>query len=294
MKRGTIKNSILIISLAAALIAIASIVFLNIMDPGGGQSLAQARKAGMIRVGYSVEAPYAFITPDGRVTGESPELARIIAARLGIPKIEWRLTEFHQLLEGLETGRFDVIAAGMFITPERQRLVSFSLPTFKISQGLLVYKGNPLGLHSYADIPKNPRAKIAVLSGSVEETAFIKLGCSEQQILRVPDAEAGRAAVRSRQADALALSAPTLRWMVAHPIAGLTEMAEPFVNTEFLVENSQTGGAFAFRKSDRALISAWNSELKKFIGSPEHISVVREFGFTSEELPGASSGKGAK
>lgn len=286
MKRDkSSKNIFLLLSIASALAVILSLGIWNCLGLGGELSLAKVRKAGLIRIGYAIEAPYAFITADGRVTGESPEIARIIAARLGIPNIEWRLAEFHQLIEGLETGRFDVIAAGMFITPERQRQVSFSLPTFRMSQGLLVYKGNPFALHSYADIAKNPNIKIAVLTGSVEEALLQKLGCTEKQILRVQDAETGRSAVRSKQADGLALSAPTVRWIVAHPVAGLTALAQPFFSTEYGIESSQTGGAFAFRKRDRALLSAWNAELERFIGSREHIELVKEFGFTSDELP---------
>jgi polar amino acid transport system substrate-binding protein len=157
----------------------------------------------------------------------------------------------------------------------------------------LVYKGNPLGLHSYEDIPKNPKAKVAVLSGSVEEAMMLKLGCTEAQIIRVPDAVSGRAAVRAQKADALALSAPTLRWMVAHPIAGVTEFAELLTDDDQPIEASRAIGAFAFRKRDQSLLKAWNAELDRFVGSPEHLRLVERFGFTSEELPARSSPKGA-
>jgi polar amino acid transport system substrate-binding protein len=44
-------------------------------------------------------------------------------------------------------------------------------------------------------------------------------------------------------------------------------------------------GAFAFRKRDRALRDAWNLALDAYVGSAEHLSLVRPFGFTGRELP---------
>ena len=34
-------------------------------------------------MGYAPDRPFSFRTPDGRVTGESPEIARVVFARLG-------------------------------------------------------------------------------------------------------------------------------------------------------------------------------------------------------------------
>jgi len=116
-------------------------------------------------IGYAEEPPYAFALDNGTVTGESPEVAKVIAARLGVADIEWRVVEFGNLIGELEAGRIDLIAAGMFITPERAGRVAFSEPTFRVQPGLLVAAGNPLGLHAYADIVANPAVRIAVLEG---------------------------------------------------------------------------------------------------------------------------------
>jgi polar amino acid transport system substrate-binding protein len=248
-------------------------------------ALTNARKAGVIRIGYAVEAPYAFLTSDGQVTGESPEVARAIAARLGIPRIEWRLAEFGDLIGGLEARRFDVIAAGMFITSERKKRVAFSLPTFQAGPALLVRKGNPLQLHSYSDLLYRTNARIAVLTGSAEESYLLQLGLSSARLLRVPDASSGRAAVRSGQSDALALSAPSVRWMVMHPIAGLTAMVDTSELEAGKSPLPRDYGAFVFRKEDRALCRAWNAALSGFVGSKEHRNILKAFGFTVEELP---------
>ena len=106
---------------------------------------ARSGRPGFIRIGYAVEAPYAFLTPDGELTGESPEVAKRITSRLGIPRITWRQVEFASLIDELDAGRIDMIASGMFVTEERARRVAFSIPTFHTHQALLVRAGNPGG-----------------------------------------------------------------------------------------------------------------------------------------------------
>ncbi|NTV62864.1 MAG: transporter substrate-binding domain-containing protein, partial [Oscillochloris sp.] len=112
------------------------------------QSFDRIKRVDTIRIGYAVEAPFAFLAPGDVVTGESPEVARAVVQRLGITQITWVQTDFDQLIPELEEGRFDLIAAGMFITPDRAQRVAFSQPTFHVKQGLLVLVGNPYGLHS--------------------------------------------------------------------------------------------------------------------------------------------------
>jgi len=247
--------------------------------------LRRCRERGFIRVGYAVEAPYAFLTPNGEVTGESPEIARLVARRLGIPRVEWRLVEFGDLIEGLIAGRFDVIAAGLFITPEREHRIAFSLPTFQVGPGLLVPAGNPRGLHSYEDIIQQPGVRVAVLSGSTEENHLLTQRCSVERLLGVPDAVSGLAAVQSGQVDALALSAPTLRWMIREAGSGKLEMAKLPSGRTSAVSPALSVGGFAFRKNEDSLARAWNRELRLFIGSEEHRRLVMPFGFTEAEIP---------
>lgn len=96
-----------------------------------------------IRIGYANETPFAFTETDGTVTGESPEIAKIIFAKMGIKQVNGVLTEWGSLIPGLRAGRFDVIAAGMYITPARCKQVLFTDPQYQLPDALLVAKGNP-------------------------------------------------------------------------------------------------------------------------------------------------------
>ena len=82
-------------------------------------TLERAKADGYIRVGFANEAPFGFATPDGELTGEAPEVAKAVLAKMGINEVDGVLTEFGSLIPGLKAGRFDIIAAGMFVNPAR-------------------------------------------------------------------------------------------------------------------------------------------------------------------------------
>src|SRR5260370_21511773 len=131
-------------------------------------TLQRIQRTGEVRIGYANESPFAYTTPDGTVTGESPEIAKKVFAKLGVKKVDAVLTEWGSLIPGLRAGRFDVIAAGMYVTPERCKQVAFANPQYQIQDTLLTLKGNPKHLQSYADVGKNPDAKLAVMAGPLE------------------------------------------------------------------------------------------------------------------------------
>jgi polar amino acid transport system substrate-binding protein len=280
-KRQTRGLRLLLLSIISLSTLLGLIGFLSQQNDSSLQNL---RERGFIRIGYAVEAPYAFLDSNGDVTGESPELAKRVVSQLGIPNIEWIQTDFDNLIPELIEGRFDVIAAGMFITAERAEIVAFSEPCFHVKQGLLVAAGNPHQLGSYSDILSHPELKIAVITGAIEETLLRDIGIPDAQILPVPDARTGETAVKTALADAFALSSVSIRWMSLMDESQLIEMAEPFeqVHAEAFIYYGY--GGFAFRQNERHLLNEWNAVLADFVSSPEHLQLVEEFGFSSAEL----------
>jgi polar amino acid transport system substrate-binding protein len=281
------KSYVAILSIVAAAAAIILVAWLLTRDT----SLSRLQQTGIIRIGYAIEAPYAFLIPGEVVTGESPEIAKRMVSRLGIRQIEWRQIEFSSLIDELQSGRIDVIASGMFITPARAQQVNFSEPTFHVRQGLLVARGNPQRIHSYQQALTQKSIKFAVLAGSVEEKLLQQIGIPENQRLVVPDALTGEVAVESGRADGLALSSPTIQWMALQGQMEKSEAAQPFEQPAQAAQERLGYGAFAFRKTDIQLLNSWNSVQKKYLGSPEHLKLIAGFGFSSAELPGAITAK---
>ncbi|HET8693758.1 MAG TPA: transporter substrate-binding domain-containing protein [Aquabacterium sp.] len=269
----TSKRLVFIFFLIA--LAAAAKVFL-----GGDDSLVQLKRAGVIRIGYAIEAPYAFVTDDGQVKGEAPEIAEHVVHQLGIHRIDWRQMEFGELMDALLAHRIDVIASGMFITPERQKQVLFSLPTLAVRAAMLVARGNPKRVMSYQDA-KRPDVRVAVLDGATEAQRLRQMGVPSANLVVVPDALTGRRAVERGQADVLLLSEPTLGWMIKHDPSGRSEML-PVPPTD---PDSDTYGqpAFAFRPDAVALQAAWNDALIPYLHSPEHSALLARLGITSAD-----------
>ncbi|GAB2176581.1 ectoine/hydroxyectoine ABC transporter substrate-binding protein EhuB [Dongia sp. agr-C8] len=244
-------------------------------------TLERAKANGFIRIGFANEAPFGYATPDGKLTGEAPEVAKAVLAKIGIPQVDGVLTEFGSLIPGLKAGRFDIIAAGMFINPKRCAEIAFSEPSYGIGQAMLVKAGDPKGIKDYASIKDNPDLKLAVMSGAVEVGYAKDAGVPESQLVMLPDQSSLLQAVQSGRADAASLTALSIADM-AKKGEGV-ESTTPF--GEVAGKSVKGHGGFGFRKEDKDLYEAFNAELKKFIGSPEHIALVTPIGFGKDYLP---------
>ena len=244
-------------------------------------TLERAKADGYIRVGFANEAPFGFATPDGKLTGESPEVVRAVLAKMGIAQVDGVLTEFGSLIPGLQAGRFDIIAAGMFVNPTRCEQVQFSEPTYGIGQAFLVAEGNPKAIVDYGSIAADSSLKLAVMSGAVEAGYARDSGVAEEQIMQLPDQSSLVAAVKAGRADAAALTALSIADMASKNEG--VELTTPF--GEVAGQSVVGHGAVAFRLEDTDLYEAFNTELKNFIGSDEHIALVTPLGFGADYLP---------
>ncbi|MBM7844788.1 ectoine/hydroxyectoine ABC transporter substrate-binding protein EhuB [Herpetosiphon giganteus] len=250
-------------------------------------TLERAQRTGMIRIGYAPEAPFAYRSASGEMHGEAAVVMTWVMQRLGIPQLEWVQTEWADLIPGLQAGKFDLIASGMFITCERAQLLAFSQPTFALSPAILVQFGNPLHIQSFSDF-RRPDRRLAVMRGAEEATIAQILGIDAQQLLFVPDVQTGLAAVLAGRADGLALTDISVDLLVQQA-PDQVERAQPFVPPIINGNLSIGYGAFAMRPADTHLRSAIDQQLLGFIGSDEHYGLIAPFGFAREQLPNRST-----
>jgi polar amino acid transport system substrate-binding protein len=269
--------------LHAALLFIAVVTGLSLwlvhssVPSGVGHRL---ERGGTLRVGFAVEVPYAYVDAQGQVTGEAPEIFRLMAQRLGIERIDWVRMDFASLLPELQLGRIDAIAAGMFVTPERQRLAAFTRPTARVRAALVVRRDEQrLPLRPVmADLERATTLRWVTVHTAAENALLLQAGVLPGRIVTVPQAHRGLRSVLEGRADALAISAVTAWHLVAaHP-------DEP-LQVRTLSDAPAGYPAFVFRHDDLALRDAMNQALLTYLGSEEHQSLVRSFGFTSDEMP---------
>ncbi|MFC6333831.1 ectoine/hydroxyectoine ABC transporter substrate-binding protein EhuB [Paenibacillus septentrionalis] len=249
-------------------------------------TLDKAKRQGFITVGFANEMPYAYATPDGKLTGASVEVARKVLTNLGIEQMDGVLTEFGSLIPGLQAQRFDLITAGMFITKERAEQVDFANPEYSIGEAIAVIKGNPLNIHSYEDIKNNPDVKVAVMVGAIEVDYLKSVGVAEGQIVTVPDQPSAISALQSGRADVITMTGPSLQAVLDSAKDSDIERVMDFEQPIIDGESVRGYGAAVFRQDDDEFREAFNQELQKLQDSGELLDILMSFGFTEQELPG--------
>lgn len=284
-KRSVILVTLSVLVLAASLVGCSSSAKSDNPAPQEASALAKAKEQGYITVGFANEAPYAYATSDGKLTGEAVEVSRAILKKLGIEEMNGVLTEFGSLIPGLNAKRFDMITAGMWINADRAKQVNFANPDYQIGEGIAVKAGNPLNLHSYEDIAK-AQVKVGAMSGSAEIKELKAIGVTDSQIVSVPDQPSALAALQAGRVDVITMSGPALQSVLDTAkdsgIERVKEFSQPVIDGKSVVGY----GAAVFRKADTDFLEAYNKELAAMEKSGELLEIIKPFGFTEENLPG--------
>ncbi|WP_127358755.1 ectoine/hydroxyectoine ABC transporter substrate-binding protein EhuB [Actinacidiphila soli] len=253
---------------------------------GDSDLLAKLRKQGYVRVGFAGEAPYGF--KDGNtLAGEAPTLHKEIFKALGVPELRPTLTDFSSLIPGLAADRFDVVSAGMAITPDRCAKVIFSEPEFVSPTALMVRKGNPKQL---TDL-KSAAAKgstVGVLTAAVEADYATAAGVPGAKVRALAKQQDGLDALVAGRIDAFALTSISLRWLAKTNSGADVQVLDPFLPVLHGTKQYSPGGA-VFRKDTDSLRDAFNTQLKKITADPaRYTSLIGRYGFTKAEVPPAS------
>lgn len=267
-------------SLAAAAMVLAA--GLAVPTPAGADDLMARATGDGLRVAFYNFRPYAYEDADGVLTGTDVDTLKAVLERMGGGIASAGAVDWGALIPGVKANRFDVVAAGMFITPARCAEVRFSEPTFGIAQTLIVRKGNPHGISDYESVAEKG-VTLAAISGSAQVGYARAAGVPEEGIMQIPDNPTAVAALRADRAQVYALSVPGARNLTQ----GLPEQDLEMTSTFTMVAGrlATPHGAFAFRPEDSAFVDAFNGILTEFVGSPEHLAIFEKHGMKADELP---------
>jgi polar amino acid transport system substrate-binding protein len=253
--------------------------------PGGaGGALERARQAGTINIGIAGEQPYGFTSPDGQVTGEAPEVARAVLQALGIAEIQAQQVEFSALIPSLNANRYDMVCAGMNITPERCGQAAFSIPDYSALTAFLVPTGNPQQVAKFEDVASK-NLRLGVMGAAVEQDYAEAAGVPTGNVQVFETQNALLQGVTDGRVDCAALTDISLKWLTTElnpgaPVevtAGFTPMADG--------EEVVSAGGFVFRQADNDLREAFNTELKALHDSGRWVEIASPFGFSEANLP---------
>lgn len=124
---------------------------------GGAQATAQAATVptltkGTLKIGMEgTYPPFTYKDDKGVLTGFDVDIARAVAAKLGL-KAEFVLTEWSGILAGLQANKYDVIVNQVGITAERQKTIGFSRPYAYSSPQIIVRRAGSFAPKTLADL----------------------------------------------------------------------------------------------------------------------------------------------
>jgi polar amino acid transport system substrate-binding protein len=270
--------------------AIGAPALLSACESTGGSSasdtLSQAKKNGFINVGIAGEIPYGYTDKSGTVTGQAPEVARAIFKNLGVPQLRAKQVDFDALIQSLDAGDFDMVAAGMDILPARCKQATFSVPDYQALVAFLVPAGNPKKIMNFDDV-KRTGVKIAGEVGAVESTYATDSGVPAGQIMSFASPDEMLSAVTTGRVYGAMLTDISLKSLAAQNPSAKVEVTpgfKPVINGK---PQAEVGG-FVFRKDEGSLVSAFNQQLTKLHTSGQWTQIVKPFGFTAANLPPAN------
>jgi polar amino acid transport system substrate-binding protein len=184
---------------------VGSIMTMQSVHAQDASTWQSVRKAGVLRCGAAVSAPYTMRDPKtGNYSGVFSEMCRQFGEQVLKVKVEFVDTTWDNIVAGLQSDKWDV-SLSLNDTPERRKAISFTEGVVDYSVTFTYNKNNPKvpkQIKSIADIDK-PGMNIAVMSGTAQDKA-ISAELKQATIMRLPGFDETRLALMSKRADLLA------------------------------------------------------------------------------------------
>ncbi|CAL9448860.1 L-cystine-binding protein FliY [Nocardiopsis dassonvillei] len=250
---------------------------------GGAATLERLREQGFVNVGLANEIPFGFVDGDNNPAGQSPAVAQAVFEELGVPEIRANPVAWDGLIPGLQASQFDVIAAGMFITPERCEQVAFTEPTATSPEAFMVAAGNPHGIRHFTDFVDNSDLRLAVLNASVEQGYAEYFEVPGGQLELIPDQTTGYELLESGRVDAVSMLKVSHEYLLLDR-GGDFDVTEPFF-PEIDGREEKGWGGLCVRPADTSLLEEMNRVIAEFTESGRLLELGEEWGFTEADLP---------
>ena len=246
---------------------------------GGGKNSSQGNGK-RLKVAIGNEPPYTKLNPDGTVTGAEPDVLQAVLTKLGYGEIEGVQVDYDGMIAGLNSGRWDVIAAGLFMNVSRCGSIHYTSPVIVSTESFAVLPGNPKNILSVADLKANPSLKVAAIAGGFHE-GFIKAGgVPDDQIVQVKDTVSGVDALKADRVDAFCLSQLSLN--------DYKKTQSGFDVTAPIPDAPKSGSGAAFREEDKDLWGAYETAVEEFKKTQEFADILNKWGFDAEAPQGVT------
>lgn len=249
-------------------------------------TLARITGEGSVRIGIANERPYGYVETDGTVAGAIPDIVRAALAPHGVTELEPQIVDFNALIPGLNADRFDIIAAGMYINPQRCEAIAFTNPLTRAGYGFAAKAGNPTGVHSVAEAVANPEVTVGTQTGSAQVEALASAGLPADRTVLFANATEALAGLRADRVDVIFFPGLELGALLATANDPSVERVTPFEQARTESGEPAYGyAAFGVRKGDEGLRDLLNTEIARLIESGELLEIISKYGYGEDELP---------
>lgn len=189
--------------------------------------------------------PMEFLDASGTLTGYTVDYIAAVAAEAGF-SLENKELPWSSIFASLADGLCDVVASSVTITPERSKVMDFSLPYMTIRQAVLTLEDD--GFSSVTDLGDK------ILGGQESTTGFFAARrIAGAQVKSFPTLEGAVAELARGDLDAVICDDP-----VALFFANKDPEFAPRIKVAFLLEGDEEHFAFAVRKGDAATLDLLN------------------------------------
>jgi polar amino acid transport system substrate-binding protein len=269
------------ISLACFIIALAAPVAAQefrfeavpLFDNCGDPSLAKAKSDGVI-LGISPSPPYSSIAPGSdKAEGLDVEINEAALKWAGITKFKYEVMPFGQLIAALLSKRIDVISANIHVTPDRLKAVSFTGPAWWYGPAIVVQKGNPKAITSFADLKGKT---IGAIAGSAADEYLRKQGVEVTAFQT--DAEEFAASTAGRVDAIVEDDVKVAEYIKANASAPIEMVAGVKVPEDIIFGYGYGYARYALRKEDCSLRAAFTQGLAETRGNGQVPAILKKYG----------------
>ena len=249
-------------------------------------TMERIERTGVVRLGIANERPYGYVETDGTVTGAVPEIVRAALGPIGVKDLEPLIVEFNALIPGLNADRFDIIAAGMYIRPNRCQAIAFTNPLTRAGYGFAALKGNPKNLHSLADLAESSDAVVGTQTGSAQVEELAESGVPRDRTVLFANATEALAGLRAGRVDVIYFPGIELGALLQTMNDPNVERVVPFEQKVDAAGEPDYGYAgFGLRKGDDELRDFLNKAIADMVESGELLEIISAYGYGEDELP---------
>jgi polar amino acid transport system substrate-binding protein len=250
-----------------------------LFDNCGDPSLEKARTDGVI-LGISPSPPYSSIAPGSdKAEGLDVEINEAALKWAGVTKFKYEVMPFGQLIPALLSKRVDVISANIHVTPDRLKAVSFTGPAWWYGPAIVVQKGNPKGIKSFADLKGKA---IGAIAGSAADEYLRKQGVEVTAFQT--DAEEFAASTGGRVDAIVEDDVKVAEYIKANASAPIEMVADVEVPQDIIFGYGYGYARYALRKEDCSLRAAFTQGLAEIRGNGQVPAILKKYGLGARNM----------